>query len=335
MWKWLHSSFIFNSKENRLFFAKCLLMLVLLLLYVLVWVPGCYGFGYTASIIDKIDRLQSIEGPKIVLIGNSNLSYGIRSEYLEQTFGMPVVDMGFHIGAGNIFHENMAKLNAGPGDIYIVCHTSYEDSASPVTNTVEILGALILDRRAWPLVIGESLGPEDWPAILPMIKAIPGYIKNGAKIQILLVARRLGLYNTFMRSDFNQYGDLIAARTKREITDEELKIEYRLKLGPETAARLNDLNAWLAERGAVMLIGGYPIPDGEYTLPDEIYIAFQKDMEERLDCPVISNYLDYMYDYKYIYNSPWHLTDEGTLLRTEQLIKDLRAWMEQTGYRAA
>ena len=49
-------------------------------------------------------------------------------------------------------------------------------------------------------------------------------------------------------------------------------------------------------------------------------------MAKRLDCPVISDYRDYFFDYKYFYNSFLHLTTEGAALRTEQLIEDLEEY---------
>ena len=50
-----------------------------------------------------------IEEPKIILIGNSNLAFGIDSEKIENSVGMPVVNLGLHGSLGNEFHESMAK----------------------------------------------------------------------------------------------------------------------------------------------------------------------------------------------------------------------------------
>lgn len=93
-----------------------------------------------------------------------------------------------------------------------------------------------------------------------------------------------------------------------------------------TAGRINELNQWLKERGATLLVAAYPIGNGELTAPKEEFEAFQKKLEEALDCPVISQYTDYMYDYDYFYDTDYHLTDEGVKLRTEQLIEDIKGW---------
>lgn len=103
-----------------------MVVLILLAAYVNHILPQ-YAQGYNASLLDKVDRLESIEGPKIVLVGNSNLPFGINSRMIEESMKMPVVDMGLHGGLGNAFQEEMAKYNVVPGDIYVLCHTDYND----------------------------------------------------------------------------------------------------------------------------------------------------------------------------------------------------------------
>ena len=66
-----------------------------------------YDTSYNAALHDKIDRIEMIEEPKIVLIGNSNVAFGFDSEMIEEAFGMPVVNMGLHGALGNAFHEEM------------------------------------------------------------------------------------------------------------------------------------------------------------------------------------------------------------------------------------
>ena len=92
----------------------------------IVFVKNQYLLNYQASILDKIERLKSINEPKIILVGNSNLAFGIDSEKIEQEIGMPVVNLGFHGALGNAFHEDMAKFNIEKGDIVIISHTDYD-----------------------------------------------------------------------------------------------------------------------------------------------------------------------------------------------------------------
>ena len=54
-------------------------------------------------------------------------------------------------------------------------------------------------------------------------------------------------------------------------------------------------------------------------------MAYQKHFEEVLDAPVISNFSDYILAGKYFYNSDYHPSTEGAILRTKKLAADLKA----------
>ena len=88
-------------------------------------VPAQYPTSYDAAIQDKIDRLEKTESPKIILVGNSNLTFGIVSEEIENAMCMPVVNLGFNKGFGNIFNENIVKRNICEGDLVIICHNNF------------------------------------------------------------------------------------------------------------------------------------------------------------------------------------------------------------------
>ena len=79
-----------------------------------------------------------------------------------------------------------------------------------------------------------------------------------------------------------------------------------------------------------MLIAGYPIGNGEFTPDVQEFINFQNDLENKLDAEVISDYRDYMFHYKYFYNTNLHLNNQGKKLRTQQLISDLEKWQDKT-----
>ena len=74
----------------KLYFKKLFLLLLLtamLLCMAAVFdftvVGNQYSHFYTASLMDKVDRLCSITEPKIILVGNSNVSFGMDSALLE------------------------------------------------------------------------------------------------------------------------------------------------------------------------------------------------------------------------------------------------------------
>lgn len=310
-----HSLFTSNSKGKVIFGCKAILMFFMIWIFCFHFVMPQYSGGYDASLIDKVDRLKSIDGPKIVLIGNSNLSFGIDSEKLEQAFDMPVVNMGLHGALGNAFHENMAKINIHEGDIYIICHSNFSDNGM-IDDKVLAWSTIENHFGLWRLLSREDL--------YPMAKEYPVYLKKCLELFISGGGNQLpgGCYS---RDAFNQYGDISLDRTESLYTFESPVTPP--SINDTAVSRINRLNVWLAERGAVLLVAGYPIGKGKLTDPEESFMKAQKELSERLSCPVISDYRDYMFDYGLFYNTDLHLTTEGAALRTKQLIEDLHRWM--------
>lgn len=162
-------------------------------------VSSQYAYNYQASLIDKVNRMVSINEPKILLVGHSNLSFGIHSDEIEKELGMPVVNLGLHGGLGNAYHEQIAKLYVDKGDIVVVCHSSFSDED------------VILDSDlAW---ITYDWNSQLWPIIRAkdyksMLTSYPDYLKKS----LLLWVSRAGnkdVDSCYSRSAFNEYGDVI------------------------------------------------------------------------------------------------------------------------------
>ena len=94
--------------------------------------------------------------------------------------------------------------------------------------------------------------------------------------------------------------------------------------------RLNNLNQYCKDRGATLLIAGYPIAYGEYSeFSEKDFDVFQSELASRFDGVVISDYSDYFFPYDYFYNTELHLNEKGANARTKQLIKDIKNWLKE------
>lgn len=307
-------------KKHVIFWCKLWLVFAIVVGFLFGIVMPQYTQSFTAVLLDKVERLTSIEGPKIVLIGNSNLVFGIDSAKLEEAFGMPVVNMGLHGGLGNAFHEQMALINVQPGDIYIVTHTEYDDD-DQITDPSLAWITLENHFSLWKL-----LRTKDIPT---MADAFSTYVK---KALTLWAEGKGNEADTPMygRNDFNTYGDNAYPRPSRDMQIT-LPFEEQVvpSIGQKCVDRLNTLHAMLMQKGATMLIAAYPIASGEYTPLVSEYDAFTEALTEALDAPVISYFSDYMLDYEYFYDTMYHLTNTGVAVRTDLLIDDIRYWMEE------
>lgn len=296
---------------------KLICVFAVLVFFMGIIVMPQYRYTYTASLCDKMERLKSIEEPKIVLIGNSNLTFGIDSEMLEEAFDMPVVNMGLHGSMGNAFHEEMAKVNVHEGDIIVVAHTGYSDH-DKISDPVTAWLAVENHPQLWRLV-----RPKDIP---DMYFAFPTYAKKALTLWASKEGNEQDHGTVYSRFAFNEYGDVSLERTARSYTFTEKSVRVP-KVNATCTDRLNELNRYVTARGASLVIAAYPIAYGEFTPPEEEYVQFRTKLQESLDCPVISDYRDYFLDYDYFYDTEYHLTNEGAALRTQQLIYDLERWM--------
>ena len=171
---------------------------------------------------------------------------------------------------------------------------------------------------------------ELWPIlrlqdVLPMMEAYPVYLKKCLELFGSGSGNRTeeGLCS---REAFNEYGDIVIERADSKYTFE--SPVNAPTVNDTVIARINELSEWLSERGAVLLVAGCHIGKEELTVPEEEFIEAQNMLKEGLSCPFISDYRDYMFDYRLFYDSNAHLTTEGVELRTQQLIEDLQQWME-------
>lgn len=296
--------------------GKILIVGIIVILCCLHIMPQ-YHQGYLASVIDKEQRLKSIEEAKIVLIGDSNLTFGIDSEMIEEAMGMPVVNMGLHGGLGNDFHEKMAIQNVNEGDIYIICHTDY--SNDEIINPLALWLVMEDNFHLWSMLDGEAL----WQ----LYHSFPAYLKNCIDLYVEGEGNQEVTGSVYRRGAFNKYGDIEVARNQGTyvFTEESVKVPSISKEGIE---RINALNDYLGKQGATLLIAGYPIAYGEYTPDKEKYVEFQEELEKQMNCPVISDFTDYMYEYEYFFDTELHLTSEGASRRTGQLITDLQTWLD-------
>lgn len=284
------------------------------------FVIGNQNLGsFQAALLDKAELLRSIDEPKLILVGNSNLAFGVDSQRIQEALGMPVVNMGLHGGLGNAFLENMVKLGVSEGDIVVVCHSDYDDD-----------GTIPDPALAWITV---EMHPEFWKlipakAIPQMLKAYPSYLYSSAVRFLTGSPKNVPETGTsYSRAGFNAFGD-VCVRGKDSFVFTEGSVVVP-QVGEETAARLNELNRYILSRGATMVVAGYPIGSGEFTPAEAEFDAFEAQLREALDCPVISRFADYFLPYSCFYDTVFHLNDEGVKLRTGQLIADLQDWMNR------
>ncbi len=121
-----------------------------------------------AIVIDKSNRLKSLPSPKIVLVGGSNICYGINAKLLQDSLQIPVVDMSINAGIGMSFYYQQIKPFLKSGDIVIgipeyaaYSHTNiYGEAFLYDLCTIEAENYKYLVAMQWlrfPMFMGETI----------------------------------------------------------------------------------------------------------------------------------------------------------------------------------
>jgi hypothetical protein len=116
--RWLIvSSMLAKLAGKILILILPVLLLIWLLFVILPRNPASYYHGFHL----KDDLLRNTYGPKIVLVGGSNVALGFDSHALSRAFSRPVINAGLHASLGSNFMLNSVELYiSGPGDIVIL-----------------------------------------------------------------------------------------------------------------------------------------------------------------------------------------------------------------------
>lgn len=286
--------------------------------------------GYMASMPDKIKRVGSVASPKIVVVGDSNVAFGIDSAMIESYFDMPVVNFGLHGGLGQAFHTELLRGNIGRGDIIIIAPAHYNDPSTLVQDPV--LAWLVVEND---LSIWGRISDDDKKE---MIQYLFSYCKKGVrgKVNSLLSTMILGNKNangtSYSKGAFNEYGDNDFAGDETEIILEEVLQEENFSSGilSDTMQDYwNEYNDYVKSKGATLVISVPPILDARLQSSGQLE-SLQSSLENGLQFPVISKLSSYVYPIEYFYNTNLHLNRRGKTIRTNQLIQDLDAWMSES-----
>ena len=101
-------------------FILVLLIPVATLLGLLAWSGKSYEQTYYAGLSIQYDRLNSINEQKIVVVGGSNVAFGLDTELLERWTGKKVVNFGLYGSLGVKVMIDLSKTNLNRGDIVVL-----------------------------------------------------------------------------------------------------------------------------------------------------------------------------------------------------------------------
>ncbi|MBI3627219.1 MAG: hypothetical protein HY220_00505 [Candidatus Sungbacteria bacterium] len=309
--------------KNLTFFIKLGIFLGLLSLAVfLISAIGHDSNSAAAVILDKHALLAGAPSPKIILVGGSNITYGIDSLRIERDVGRPVVNMGYSLGVGLRFALEEVKPDLKKGDAVLVI-PEYEQ----FQDLFEGNGA-ILDLVQYDPSLARHI--TSWRQVREMVKYFPNFLQNNFKRGMVEpLFRRFGLTigkseRRYYRSDFNAAGDLVGYLKDPRSDSIDISRLNPGYINPAAIEALSNFTAFAKQKGApvVFIFPSYSTP--AYQENKDTVNAIYKKLQQIRDLVIPDSPSDFIFSTGQLFDSSYHLVGAGREDRTSRIIAKLK-----------
>ncbi len=266
---------------------------------------------YLATLIDKEARLNSLDSNRLILVGGSNLAFGLNSALIESKLPVEVANLGLHAGLSLTFMINEVNHLMKKGDIVILNpeYPLYLDSFDPDIDLIQFASELYPATKAY-----YSFTPKE--LLESKYERFRKYFQPDA----------YRVDSVFNRLLFNKYGDNTGHLNKKpsaQLIDR--KPINLIEMGKAISV-LKDFSEKCKAEGVQVFISYPPYPKSEYVGKNKERID-ALDLKLRNQLPDIS-FLDKPSDYTFedslFYDTIYHLNKKGREIRTNMLIDDLK-----------
>ena len=282
--------------------------------------PGdCHENDFTAAVVDKYDRLNELDGKKIVFVGGSSLPFGLKCRLIEEEIGYKAVDFGVYAAIGTVVMMDLSLSGIGEGDLVILAPETdpqlYSDFFTP-----RLFRTSIGDRTDLLDTLSPSRRKEAARAYYPVLY---DRIKDRNKAQVPAT-------ETYARSSFNEYGDLTTVRKRNRMSggvDLSKTVSLNVLNNQGFFDEVNDYAKKVRDKGATLLFWFPPINSAAVRFSDQEAESFTALLKSKLDCQLLGSVTDTVYDPVYFYDTNYHLNDEGAKMHTAATVLKLKAFL--------
>lgn len=307
-------------KKLVCYLISLIALCVLIFVGVIQLLPAQFDQTYQAALNEKYEYLLSASSPKVIFISGSSGGIGINSMLAERELGVPFVNLALHASFGMKLETEMAKANLNSGDLVILAY-EYDNWKNVSVFDPE----LVMTAFDQKLSMYRYISPEHYWRIL---QYFPKFMLTKLD-SILFQPYTVNTGWIYCRDAFDKKGNVVFPRPNSELPApvegdgiwDKLSLDFR-EIDPAAIEYVNQFIEYAEKQGAKVAVS-FPGILKERIDENEIS-SYESYLQEHLNAPVISKITDYLFEPELIYDTSYHLTDEGTRLRTEQLVQDIR-----------
>ena len=311
-----------------------LALLVGLMVAALVWVGFIYGQlgNPTPSWVHHAYALkqraaEAIQQPKIVIVSGSNALFGINSTMLSQAYQRPVVNQGVNAAMLLPYILYRSKQVLKPGDIALLpleypLYLYNGETNAHLIDQILARDPTFLWQLSWPerlRVLWET----------PLERVWQGYHPDDSQPPLT------GLYG--IHNINPQTGDQRNTSKAKLVGQELREWETHRDMPPHQYAKddkpanlawqyLRNYIIWAKQRGVCLIFVPSAFHERAFYHEDPAEKAFYAGLPDKvraLGTTYVGSPFDYMYGLDDLFNTEYHLTDEGRQQHTARLIRDL------------
>ncbi|HZY78872.1 MAG TPA: hypothetical protein VFE50_05070 [Cyclobacteriaceae bacterium] len=274
------------------------------------------GNSFVSAIVDKHKRLDETKENRLILVGGSNLPFGIDSKKIEEELHFKVTNLGLLAGFGRDFILNEAISVVKPNDV-IVLSLEYE-----LYDPANVPGAALIERAQY--AFPEAKSYYTFSPTMYLHLAYDHFRKSFNFSHRWLEPDKPNA--VYSRDAINAYGDVFIDRPASIVNgfDLEKNVLTRMQsLGDVQIFR--DLSEKCKQVGAKVFIVFPNYPKKMYEKNkdaiDDTYSLIQKEIPF---IPVLGTPETFLGDDPDFFDTIYHLTTPAAARRTEALVALLK-----------
>lgn len=280
-------------------------------------IPSQYDHLYLGELADKYYRLRSFDDEqKIVVIGGSSVAFGINSQMIEESLGIPAVNFGLYGPLGTAIMMDLTRGHINEGDIIVLAPETDHQCMSMYFNGEAMWTACDSD-----FTMLFKVRFHDWGEMLGSFWSFAE-----KKYQFYLYGKPSpdGVYD---HDSFNEYGDIEFTRIEPVMNDwydPEVLIDLDSSIiDQDFIDYVNEYIAYCEKQGATVYFSWPPMNGLAVKQDLSGILEYATFIRENFNCELISDITDYIMDAGYFYDTNYHVTDRGVIEHTATLIQDL------------
>ena len=309
------------------FLANCLIFVLIQLAigYVLVskgLEPATNEITYFAAILDKQEMLAESSEPRLILVGGSNVAFGFDTQEIGEALGLKPVNVGLHSGMGLFIPLNQVEAQVHSGDMVVVAFEY------PLMGEKTIDGNPVIFEEVfsyWPEGRKYANTEVDWKRFLDH--------EGLDRLHQLVNQARERLENekprskehVYLRSGFNEFGDMIAHHGLPSPGLKVYGIPSRLNHAVlnRTIKRINQFHSNCVKKGIEVYFSYPPLPADLYSQCDHVLAKIDDKLRSELTVPIINSPAELVFPKSEFYDTQYHLGQRGAALRSKNLIQSI------------